>query len=133
MVERVPQLTELQAVDLIDVGHHVYSRTRKTSREYPIGGLVWEVEPYADRETGEAGRRFHVIRGDDGRWVFDTVDSADVDTETLSPPRIDLIRAAICVTLPRELQRIAKKQWRREHQQVVAAMYALSKVLVPHG
>lgn len=132
-VQRVPQLHELDVVDVVGVGHHVYSQTRKTSREYPIGGLVWRVEPYAEQGTGEARRRFHVIRGDDGLWVFDTVDSNDVDVEALHPPRNDLIRDAICVTLPRQLMRMNKKKWKRDHQQLVVAMYALSKVLVPHG
>jgi hypothetical protein len=133
VAQRVHRLSELEAIDLIDVGHHVYSRTRMTAREYPVGGLVWQVEPYADRETGEALRRFHVIRGDDGRWVFDTVDSAEVDTESLSPPRIDLIRSTIRQTLAQQLMRRGKKHWQREDQQIVAAMYALSKVLVPHA
>lgn len=131
--QRVPQLSELEAIDLIEVGHHVYSQSRKTSRDYPIGGLVWQVEPYADRETGEACRRFHVIRGDNGMWVFDTVDSSDVDVETLSPPRFDLIRSAIRQTLPQQLAKRDKKGWGREDQQIVAAMYALSKVMAPHG
>jgi hypothetical protein len=99
MVERsgvpVPQLSELEAIDLIEVGHHVYSRTRQTAREYPVGGLVWKVEPYADQETGRSASpvprhpwRRRPVGVRHGR-------QRDVDTETLSPPRFDLIRGAI--------------------------------------
>lgn len=83
----------LETVDHVDVGCSLWKRRDPEFEQTPIGGTVVAIDTVARDETGEAMRRFAVLRNVNGRIRKVWIGADDVDVDSLQPPNIANVRS----------------------------------------
>jgi hypothetical protein len=126
--EAIRRVTDAEVLTLVEPGFALYSAKRRDHNDFPIGGTVWKVEPWRDRETGETGRRFHIVRSKNGRPVLEVLEDSEVDLDVSTSGTPSAVRDLIRKGLARELAQ-QSGGWLRDDRQLVHAMFELSKVL----